>query len=204
MADRTKSIKPSYRKTIEATLIITLSLIIFFFFLFPTLKRPIKENKIVHLDIVVENIPITRQSSYRPPPPKPAIPIPTEEETVPTDETIAETELNFDTFPFAANGALPGYTSPSFIAPRPIAEVIPEYPKEEYKRGVTGTIKLHVNIDQNGKVIEVVVLENTTQSELCAEAAIKAAYQCRYIPARQGNKPVACWTTRLIKFDIPR
>ena len=59
-------------------------------------------------------------------------------------------------------------------------------------------------LQNQGKVLEVIVLENTTNSDRCAETAKKAAYQCQYIPARQGKKPISCWTTRFIKFSIPK
>ena len=200
----TKNKNSYYRIAIKKSLIIALSLLIILLLLYPTYNPKNVKKKIVHINIVVEDIPITKQGIYRPPPPKPAIPIPTEEESVPEDETIEETNLNFDVSPFISSGTYEGFGSLSYIPPRPVAEVIPEYPKGDYKKGITGTVKLHVKINSNGKVVDVVVLENTTSSNRCAEAAMKAAYQCRYIPARRGNKTISCWTTRLIKFDIPK
>ena len=195
---------PMYRITIEKSLIITLCLIIISFLLFPTVKFKKSEKRVVHINIVVEDIPITKQGIFRPPPPKPSIPIPTEDESIPEDETIEETNLKFTISPVASSGGYEGFGTSSYIPPRPIAEVIPEYPKEDYKKGVTGIVKLHIKINSQGKVVDVVVLENTTNSERCANAAKQAAYQCQYIPARQGKKTISCWTTRTIKFDIPK
>ena len=119
------------------------------------------------------------------------------------DETIEETELNFDVQPLTSADGYPGVGAP-FIPPRPITEVIPEYPREDFKNGITGVVKLHVKVNERGKVIDVVVLENTTGSERCAAAARKAAFRGSYLPARQGSKPITTWTVRIITFDLPR
>lgn len=199
-----RSIKINYRITVEKSLIIALCLIICLLILFPTYRYQLTEKKAMQINIAVEDIPITKQGLYRPPPPKPAVPIPTEDESIPEDETIETTDLDLELRSIASSGFNQGFGTSSYIPPRPIAEVIPEYPKQDYKKGVTGVIKLHINIDSTGKVIDVVVLENTTNSKRCAAAATIAAYKCRYIPARQGNKPIDSWTTRLITFDIPK
>jgi len=199
-----KKQSPEYRTNIEKSLTITLFIIIIIFILFPTFNFEYNEEKVVHLNIIVEDIPITKQGAYRPPPSKPAVPIPAEDESIPEDETIEVTNLDFKLSLPASPGGYEGFGVSSYVPPRPIAEVIPEYPKEDYKNGVTGVVKLHININSQGNVIEVIVLENTTNSELCAESAQKAASQCLYIPARSGNSHVSCWTTRLITFSIPK
>lgn len=193
-----------YRTVIKKALIIVIVFIIFILQLFPMLKPHQIEEQIVHLIIIVEDIPLTRQTSYRPPPPKPAVPIPSEEESVPEDETIEETDLRLDLYSNSPSGETGGFGSPAIIPPRPIVETIPEYPEEDYKNGVTGKVKLHIHVDKSGKVIDVVVLENTTKSSRCEKAAIAAAFQCRYISARQGNNNVNSWITRTITYEIPQ
>ena len=196
--------RPEYRINIEMSLILSLVLLIILLIVFPTYKFNSIKNKEVRINILVEDIPITKQGIYRPPPPKPAVPIPSEDESIPEDETIEETYLNFDVKPLASSGNYEGFGNSAYRPPRPISEVIPEYPKEDYKNGVTGVVKLHVKVNSSGRVVEVVVLENTTNSRRCATAAQKAAYQCRYIPGYNGSDPIVCWTTRLITFSIPR
>ena len=193
-----------YQTVIKKSLIVVIVIIIFILQLFPTLKPHQVEEQIVHINIIVEDIPRTRQASFRPPPPKPAVPIPSEEESVPEDETIEDTDLKLDLYSSSPSGETGGFGSPPVIPPRPIVETIPEYPNEDYKNGVTGKVKLHIHVDKTGKVIDVVVLENTTDSKRCEDAAIAAARQCRYIPARQGNSNVNSWVTRTITFEIPQ
>lgn len=162
----------------------------------------IEEKPLPNIIIDIENIPATRQVHRNPPPPKPTIPVPTDEESIPEDITIEETTLKYtNTFDDTPEG-IPGITGISLSPPKPIAWVFPEYPEEEKKKGVRGIVKLSLHIDEKGKVIEVIVLENTTESEKCAQAAIEAAYGSRFFPAREGNKPVSYWLSQPYRFDI--
>lgn len=151
----------------------------------------------------IEDIPITRQGRFRPPPPRPVVPIPSEEEDIPEDETIIAMESNADYFN-TFDDQMSGFAIIAAVPARLITEVIPEYPKEDYHRGITGVVKLHIHINERGDVVEVVVLENTTKSELCAEAAKVAAMKCRYQPARKGRENVSSWMSRSIRFDIKK
>lgn len=200
MLKRAHTYDTEYKLTFRKSLAIALFIIITLFQAFPVFERR-KDNypEAIHINILVENMPVTRQNRYRPPPPKPAVPIPTDDELVPEDETIVETNLNVS--PIASQGMEAGFGVAAIIAPRLIDEVFPEYPEKDYKKGVTGTVKLHVHVDAKGRVIDVVVLENTTQSEACADAARKAAFRTRYLPARQGAVSIASWTIRYFRFD---
>jgi len=192
-----------YRIRIEKSLILTLCLIIFIFLLFPTYQFNLKNQQAVYINIEVQDIPITKQGVFRPPPPRPAVPIPTEDECIPDDETIEITNLELNLQPLASSGSNKGFGSAPIVPPRPIVESFPEFPEEDYKNGVTGTIKLHVKIDESGKVTDVVVLENTTGSKRCAQAAIQAAYRWKYFPGRSGNTPKISWITQNFSFNIP-
>lgn len=88
----------------------------------------------------------------------------------------------------------------SLTPARAIARVFPEYPKEE--KGIRGVVKLSLHIDAKGKVVEVLVIDNTTQSETFARAATEAAYGSRYTPAREGGKAVNSWIMQEHRFDI--
>lgn len=200
MQKRRKIFDAEYKLTFRKSLAIALFFVIILFQLFPEFKRQTEHPEAIHINIHVENMPVTRQSRYRPPPPKPAVPIPTDDELVPEDETIAETKLNITSR--AAQGIDAGFGIASIIAPRLIDEVFPEYPENDYKNGITGVVKLHVHVDAKGRVIDVVVLDNTTQSESCADAARRAAFGTRYIPARQGGEPTPSWTVRTVRFDL--
>ncbi|RMF58816.1 MAG: TonB family protein, partial [Calditrichaeota bacterium] len=70
------------------------------------------------------------------------------------------------------------------------------------KKGVHGVVKLSIHVDEKGRVTEVVVVENTTGSEKCAQAAVDAAYGSRFYPAKEGNKAVSFWISQPYRFDL--
>lgn len=194
----------NYQLVLEKSAIVALCIVILIFLLFPKFQfSKVIEKKIIFTSLDVEDIPVTHQGARRQPPPKPAVPIPTDDELFPEDVTIEETELDLnlyseqDGFDFLSG-------IPVVYQPRPIFEVIPEYPQELQKKGVEGTIKLHLHINANGYVDDVVVLENTTGSSNCANAAKAAALKGRYIPARQKGKSTDIWIIRTYSFGIQR
>lgn len=157
--------------------------------------------------VTVENIPITHQGKKKPPPPRPVVPIPSDSEDIPSEETIEPIELEFFVDNAADGGGGEGEAgvgSPTRTPPRPIAWVIPEYPEKEKKRGVKGEVKVSIQIDATGRVIDAVVIENTTGSELCAQSALKAALASRFIPAKVNGKPKADWLIMPYRFDLSR
>ncbi len=186
---------------IKKALVITLVFFILLVFISPRIKLSIKEVGQPNIIINVENIPITRQTRMKPPPPKPTVPIPSEDETIPEDATIEETTLKYTNI-FDDPPSVSGIRGTKITPPKPIAWVFPEYPKEEKKKGVHGVVKLSIHIDSKGKVVEVIVLDNTTSSEKCAQAAVEAAYGSRFRPAKEGNRAVNFWITQPYRFDI--
>ncbi len=157
--------------------------------------------------VTVENIPKTLHSRRKPPPARPAVPIPTDEETIPEDLTLEPIDPTFfiesDDDGGGGEGDR-GLGAPTLTPPRPIAWVIPEFPASEKKRGVNGEVKLSLEIAPTGRVLQAVVLENTTGSALCAQAAVKAALASRYIPAKEDGKPVTYWHTQVYRFGASR
>ena len=183
---------------IRRALVITLAFFNLVVFISPQIKLNIEKVMQPNIIIYVENIPITRQTRIKPPPPKPTVPIPSEDETIPEDVTIEETTLKYTNI-FDDSPGIPGTT---ITPPKPIAWVFPEYPKDEKKKGVHGVMKLRIHIDNKGKVVEVIVLDNSTSSEKCAQAAVEAAYGSRFRPAKEGNRAVNFWIIQPYRFDI--
>jgi len=194
----------NYNTNVEKATIVALILVIFLFLSFPTFDLTKKEDiEVVFTSLNIEDIPLTRQGTRRKPPPKPAVPIPSDDELIPEDLTIEETDLNFDLASEQfGSGVLSG--RPAIFQPRPVFEVIPEYPQELQKKGIQGFVKLHLHVDKSGRVIKAVVLENTTNSKACAKASISAAQKCRYIPAKSSGKSVEVWITRTYTFGLQR
>jgi len=197
-ADARDTYSLNLKKALTATLLFCTLLVL----LSPRVELRQEEISPPQITIDVESIPITRQTRRKPPPPRPKIPVPSDDETIPDDETIEETTLRYTTFYDDFPDGVPDFRGVRVTPPKPIAWVFPEYPAEEKKRGVQGTVKLSLHISEQGKVVEVVVLENTTGSEKCAQAAIAAAYGSRFFPAREGNTPVSYWMSQPYRFDL--
>lgn len=192
-------LKKLYPLTFEKSMIVSLLLVIAFFHICPAPKHKTREQKPLITGFIVEDVPITRQGVRRPPPVRPAMPIPVDDPPMAEDETIEPTTLNLDLSAYFGEGGFGANLTP-ILPPRPQVQVIPEYPAKEKKRGVSGTVVLSVEVNEVGTVTAVVVMENTTDSELCAKAAVKAARKCRYLPARRGKTPVTAWTTCSYSF----
>lgn len=186
------------------SLVVTLLGMILLFSLFPKVKvnRP-ERIKIISSAITVEEIPVTRQVGAMKPPARPAVPIPSDDIALPDDITIDDTELDFSSAStISGSGLIPEPVQ--IIQPRPIFEVIPEYPEELQKKGIQGTVKLSLHIDANGRVIHVIVIENSTGSDACANAAREAAIKGRYIPAKKDGQPTDLWITRTYTFGLQK
>lgn len=193
----------SYGSNIKRAVILTLFLFNLIALFSPRLEMSSREQELPPIIISAENIPLTRQAHRMPPPPKPTVPIPSDDESIPEDETIEETTLQYTTI-FDLSEGVPSMTGLRVIPPKPIAWVFPEYPDEDKKKGVEGVVKLSIHVDKNGRVIEVVILENTTNSENCAAAAIEAAYASRFFPAKEGSEAVSFWISQPYRFDIKK
>ena len=87
------------------------------------------------------------------------------------------------------------------IPPRPIVQVLPEYPKELQKQHVRGIVKVMLYVNEKGEIEEAVVSENTTNNEACAQAALSAARKSTYLPASAGGQKVATWVSCTYSFE---
>ena len=154
--------------------------------------------------VAMDVTPRTKQGTMARPPTLPQVPIPTEDEYLPEDETIELTQLDiFEDIPlFDGMGGGGGggvYRVP--WRPRPIREVIPEYPESERKRGVEGVVVLEILVNQEGYVDSVRVVDNTTRSQLIAHSAVEAAYRSQYVPATRDGRKVPIWIQRPYRFE---
>ena len=94
--------------------------------------------------------------------------------------------------------------APVVIAPAPPAEVRtaavvqaascekPEYPPAARRANETGTVRLQMLIDENGKVVDSKV-ERSSGSRRLDEAARAALELCRFRPATVNGKPTRAW-----------
>lgn len=205
MKKRTPKAWCNHKRNLEKGLIFSLLITISVFVLSKRISLQHSfGSKIAIPAIIVEDIPKTRQGIPQKPPERPTIPIPVESDVIPEDAVIEPTDPNFNLdfgHPPEQSGA--GSAEPD-IQPRPIAEVFPEYPEEDLKKGVEGFVKLFLQVDKKGSVVKTVVLDNTTGSKRCADAASEAALKSRFFPARKNNKAVVAWITKIYTFSAAK
>ena len=78
--------------------------------------------------------------------------------------------------------------------PVPITAPTPQYPEFARDAGITGTVVLHVWIDEAGRVQEAKVVQSVVGLD---QAAMEAVTKWTFKPARKAGMPVATW------FEIP-
>lgn len=77
----------------------------------------------------------------------------------------------------------------------------PRYPEEARRRGVTGTVVLHVRVGADGAVTEVTVARSSGNAIL-DEAAKKSVRGAKFVPARRGGCAVAAAVDLPVAFRL--
>jgi TonB family protein len=154
-------------------------------------------------DILVDEMPVIRSGKQYLTPSRPVVPIPSEDEMLPEDETIDPTDFRFDFGETSLGKGLPGDPSEGVggSGPRPIREAIPEFPESERKKGARGVVELKILVNINGRVDSVVVISNSTGSRRLAESAKNAAYRSLYRPVKDKSRVQSYWVTRPYRFE---
>ncbi len=113
--------------------------------------------------------------------------------TLDTDiDTITATETDLKSAPVPITTV----TSP----PRIKLQVKPEYSKEMLQNRVEGVIRVKMLIDIDGKVKQVIVLDDLGfgSKEKVAEACFKMLFE----PAKRGDQPVSVWISFKFRFEM--
>jgi len=203
--------KLSYRKLIELSLVIALFVLLVVFQAFKRFEGKVELPQQKQVVIKVDEIPITQQINRPPPPARPSVPIPTEDEDVPEDLTIEETNINFDEAPPppppppSEEDETPIFV-PYDSPPEPIGGFAAiqknlVYPEIARRAGVEGTVIIHVLIDEKGNVVKTRVLKSLGNNG-CDEAAIAAIKKTKWKPAMQRDKPVKVWVSIPVIFKL--
>jgi len=77
----------------------------------------------------------------------------------------------------------------------------PDYPAEAQKAGIEGTAIIQALIDKEGTVLKATVKKSSGEPIL-DDAALKAAYKCKYSPGLQDDNPVAVWVAYTVTFSL--
>ena len=173
-------LKLKFRRVFEASLVVTLLIIILFLYSFKKFEAGYVLEKTVDVKIETVEIPQTEQFNRPPPPARPSIPIASEDEDIPDELTIDETEIDFTQPINEAPPPPPKEEEPivEFYAlsdkPEVITRIEPEYPDLARKAGIEGMVVVKVLIDTKGDVEKVEIVKSHPMLD---DAAMNAAKQ---------------------------
>lgn len=88
------------------------------------------------------------------------------------------------------------------LVPKLIKQVTPQYPAALKPHGITGSVLLHVVVDENGKATVADIMEPAGFG--LDQAAVEAVQQWEYEPARSEGKPVKVYFRVRVNFSPPR
>jgi len=78
----------------------------------------------------------------------------------------------------------------------------PEYPGLAKAAGLEGEVIIHAYVNREGIVIKALAAKCSRPGIGFEEAAVKAAYKCRYRPGIQNSIPIGAWVTYKVKFVL--
>jgi len=87
--------------------------------------------------------------------------------------------------------------------PQMIYQEKPEYPRLARQAGITGIVWVKALVDKEGNVRRAQVGKSSGTASL-DEAAVEAAYKNKFRPGIQNGRPVNCWVTYKVNFELDR
>lgn len=88
-------------------------------------------------------------------------------------------------------------------APQAIQQVEPVYPDFARKLGLQGKVVVRAEVFEDGSVGAVKIVKSLMDGPGgLDEAAITAVKQWKFQPAENGGKPIACWVTFAVVFNL--
>ena len=202
-----------YQKTLEISVIISLSLMIVAFKFFPHIAPPTIKAEAAQENFKAEDIDVTRQENRPPPPPRPPIPI-----EAPGDESLPDADINLNTELDVNRDVAPpppmgsdDDESSYFVAvedlPEPIGGIAAiqaavVYPEIAKRAGVEGTVYVEAFVNEEGVVTKATVVKGIGAG--CDEAAIDAVKKVKFKPGKQRGKPVRVRMSIPIRFRLQK
>jgi protein TonB len=200
-------LKLKFQKVFEACLVITLLLVILFLYAFKKFEAEYQLEKTVDVKIETIEIPQTEQFNRPPPPARPSIPIASEDEDIPDELTIDETEIDF-------TQPIEEAPPPPLDEEEPIVEFYalsekpvvinreePKYPELARKAGIEGMVVVKVLIGTKGDVEKVEVVKSHPMLD---ESAMAAAKLFKFTPGKQRDRVVKVWMTIPFTFKLKK
>ena len=197
-------LKAKYPIVVRLTTLLGISLVILNFLLFPRFGNTLEFEDIEQVIIENINIPQTQQIDNTPPPARPSIPVPSDDEDIADDLTLDE--LDFDDFS-NLDAPPPPPSGPKVVfipyddPPVAMSPIRPRYPEIAQEAGIEGVVVVQAFIDEKGRVKETLILKGVPNTGL-DEAAMEAIRKTRFRPAKQRERAVGVWISIPVNFRL--
>ena len=196
-------IKVKYPIVIRITSLLGIGLVILNFLVFPRFGNSLEFDDVEQIIIENIDIPQTQQLDNTPPPARPSIPVPTDDEDIADDVTLDD--LDFDDFEAWDAPPAPSGPKVKFIPyddpPKPISAIRPIYPEIAQEAGIEGVVVVQAFIDKKGRVKETIILKGIPNTGL-DEAAMEAIRKTRFRPAKHRERAVGVWISIPVNFKL--
>ena len=197
-------LKVKYPIVVRLTTLLGISLVILNFLLFPRFGNSLEFEDIEQVIIENIDIPQTQQIDNTPPPARPSIPVPSDDEDIADDLTLDE--LDFDDFS-NLDAPPPPPSGPKVVfipyddPPVAMSPIRPKYPEIAQEAGIEGVVVVQAFIDEKGRVKETLILKGVPNTGL-DEAAMEAIRKTRFRPAKQRERAVGVWISIPVNFRL--
>ena len=197
-------LKIKYPIVIRITGLVGVGLVIMNFLIFPRFQNTMEFEYIDQIIIENIDIPQTQQIDNTPPPARPSIPVPSDDEDIADDLTLDELDFddfsNMDAPPPPPSGPKVAFI-PYDLAPRAKSAIKPIYPEIAQEAGIEGVVVVQAFIDERGRVKETLILKGVPNTGL-DEAAMEAIRRTKFHPAEQLERPVAVCISIPVNFRL--
>ena len=179
-------------------------LVIIIFIIFPRFLPSVEFEDVDQIIIENIDIPQTQQIDNTPPPARPSIPVPSDDEDIADDLTLDE--LDFDDFS-NLDAPPPPPSGPKVVfipyddPPVALSPIRPTYPEIAQEAGIEGVVVVQAFIDKKGRVKETLILKGVPNTGL-DEAAMEAIRKTRFRPAKQRERAVGVWISIPVNFKL--
>ena len=197
-------LKTKYPIVVRLTTLLGISLVILNFLLFPRFGNSLEFEDIEQVIIENIDIPQTQQIDNTPPPARPSIPVPSDDEDIADDLTLDE--LDFDDFS-NLDAPPPPPSGPKVVfipyddPPVAMSPIRPKYPEIAQEAGIEGVVVVQAFIDEKGRVKETLILKGVPNTGL-DEAAMEAIRKTRFRPAKQRERGIGVWVSIPVNFRL--
>ena len=197
-------LKAKYPIIIRLTSLLGIGLVILNFLVFPRFGNSLEFEDVEQIIIENIDIPQTQQIDNIPPPARPSIPVPSDDEDIAEDLTLDE--LDFDDFS-NLDAPPPPPSGPKVVfipyddPPVAMSPIKPLYPEIAQEAGIEGVVVVQAFIDAKGRVKETLILKGVPNTGL-DEAAMTAIRKTRFRPARQRERAVGVWISIPVNFKL--